>query len=116
RRLNGEVGIEPSAALAKLEDEILLQKEVRSSAPGVEKATPGSPPTITVGAVPRAGNLPEGTVSFLLTDIEGSAALWEADTPAMSVCLARHERLIAETVTNHRGALIKSRGEGDSTL
>src|SRR6266508_3898318 len=60
--------------------------------------------------------LPEGIVTFLLTDIEGSAPLWETHTAAMSTALARHEALIAGTVASHGGQLIKSRGEGDSTL
>src|SRR5512132_2933782 len=65
-------------------------------------------------ASPR--ELPEGIVTFLLTDIEGSAPLWETHTAAMSMALARHETLIAEAVASHGGQLIKSRGEGDSTL
>ena len=60
--------------------------------------------------------LPEGIVTFLLTDIEGSTSLWEAHSAAMSAALARHEALIAEVVASHGGRLIKSRGEGDSTL
>jgi class 3 adenylate cyclase len=60
--------------------------------------------------------LPDGIVTFLLTDIEGSAPLWETHTAAMSAALARHETLIAEAVASRRGRLIKSRGEGDSTL
>lgn len=65
-------------------------------------------------ASPR--ELPEGIVTFLLTDIEGSAPLWETHTAAMSTALARHETLIVEAVASHGGQLIKSRGEGDSTL
>ena len=68
------------------------------------------------GAPANAGELPDGIVTFLLTDIEGSAPLWETDTGAMSTALARHERLIAKAVAAHSGQLIKSRGEGDSTL
>jgi class 3 adenylate cyclase len=34
----------------------------------------------------------------------------------MSTALARHETLISTVVTAHSGRLIKSRGEGDSTL
>ncbi|HVD15427.1 MAG TPA: AAA family ATPase [Actinomycetota bacterium] len=60
--------------------------------------------------------LPEGIVTFLLTDIEGSTPLWETHRAAMSTALARHEALIAEAVASHGGQLIKSRGEGDSTL
>jgi hypothetical protein len=34
----------------------------------------------------------------------------------MSAALARHEALVTEVVASHGGRLIKSRGEGDSTL
>jgi predicted ATPase/class 3 adenylate cyclase len=64
----------------------------------------------------RPPELPEGVVTFLLTDIEGSTPLWETHTAAMSVALARHETLVTEVVASHGGRLIKSRGEGDSTL
>jgi class 3 adenylate cyclase/DNA-binding CsgD family transcriptional regulator len=64
----------------------------------------------------RPLELPEGIVTFLLTDIEGSTPLWETHTAAMSTALARHEALIAEAVASRGGQLIKSRGEGDSTL
>jgi len=64
----------------------------------------------------RPPELPEGVVTFLLTDIEGSTPLWETHTEAMSVAVARHEALVTEVVASHGGRLIKSRGEGDSTL
>jgi class 3 adenylate cyclase len=60
--------------------------------------------------------LPYGILTFLLTDIEGSSKLWELHPAAMGVALARHEALIEATVTAHGGRLIKSQGEGDSTL
>src|SRR6516164_8429648 len=44
---------------------------------------------------PGAG-LPAGTVTFLLTDIEGSTRLWEALPDAMEVALEQHDRLLAE--------------------
>jgi predicted ATPase/class 3 adenylate cyclase len=65
---------------------------------------------------PRVGDLPTGTVTFLLTDVEGSTRLWEADPDAMEEALARHERMIAEAVAAHHGTLLKQKGEGDSTF
>ena len=60
--------------------------------------------------------LPTGTITFLLTDIEGSTALWEDDPAAARRALARHEAVIAAAVADHSGHLVKSRGEGDSTF
>jgi predicted ATPase/class 3 adenylate cyclase len=58
--------------------------------------------------------LPAGTVTFLLTDIEGSTRLWESEPEAMEVALERHDRLLAEVIESHGGAVVTSRGEGDS--
>lgn len=60
--------------------------------------------------------LPEGIVTFMLTDVEGSTPLWEQHPTDMGAALARHETLIAKVVATNAGRLIKDRGEGDSTL
>ena len=62
------------------------------------------------------GELPQGVLTFLLTDIEGSTPLWERHGAAMGVALAEHEAVIAEVVAASGGRLIKTQGEGDSTL
>ncbi|HVL82401.1 MAG TPA: tetratricopeptide repeat protein [Actinomycetota bacterium] len=56
------------------------------------------------------------TVTFLLTDVEGSTRLWEGDPEAMSHALARHDELVGGAVARHAGELVKPRGEGDSTF
>src|SRR5215211_7488776 len=63
---------------------------------------------------PGEVELPAGTLTFLLTDIEGSTRLWETEPEAMEVALQRHDRLLAEVIESHGGAVITSRGEGDS--
>src|SRR5499427_6949183 len=45
---------------------------------------------------PAGPELPAGTVTFLLTDIEGSTRLWETVPEAMEVALERHNRLVSE--------------------
>jgi predicted ATPase/class 3 adenylate cyclase len=60
------------------------------------------------------GSLPTGTVTFMLTDIEGSTALWEAHPAAMQAALARHDSLLFGAITHGGGHLVKARGEGDS--
>jgi class 3 adenylate cyclase len=63
----------------------------------------------------RAGaGLPAGTVTFLLTDIEGSALLWETVPDAMEVALEQHNRVLSEVIGEHSGVVVTSRGEGDS--
>ena len=63
---------------------------------------------------PDEVELPAGTLTFLLTDIEGSTRLWEGEPEAMEVALQRHDRLLTEMIESHGGALVTSRGEGDS--
>src|SRR6266487_1916769 len=58
--------------------------------------------------------LPAGTVTFLLTDIEGSTRLWESVPEAMEVALERHNRLVTGMIDDHGGVVVTSRGEGDS--
>ncbi|WP_052740824.1 BTAD domain-containing putative transcriptional regulator [Mycobacterium sp. UM_Kg1] len=67
---------------------------------------------------PANQQLPSMTraVTFLLTDIEGSTAAWEADAGAMAIALARHDELVEQVVTSRGGRLIKTRGEGDATF
>jgi predicted ATPase/class 3 adenylate cyclase len=63
---------------------------------------------------PAAEELPTGTVTFLLTDIEGSTRLWETVPEAMEVALERHDRLLSGVIGGHGGVVVTSRGEGDS--
>jgi class 3 adenylate cyclase len=65
-------------------------------------------------AISIGAELPAGTVTFLLTDIQGSTRLWETVPEAMEVALERHDHLLAEVIEGHGGAVITSRGEGDS--
>jgi class 3 adenylate cyclase len=60
--------------------------------------------------------LPSGVVTFLLTDIEGSTALWDTLPEVMAAALQRHEQIVADAVAANAGTLVKGRGEGDSTL
>jgi class 3 adenylate cyclase len=41
-----------------------------------------------------ARGLPVGTITFLLTDVEGSSRHWEADPAAAT--LGRHEEIVAD--------------------
>jgi class 3 adenylate cyclase len=114
-----ELGIEPSADLVSLEEAVLLQKPELDWVRPIEGAW--HPPFDTH---PRfdtftrmAGNeLPTGVVTFLLTDIEASAQLWETNAKHMADALRRHDGLIEQVVVDHGGVVLKSKGEGDSTL
>ncbi|WP_269203964.1 BTAD domain-containing putative transcriptional regulator [Mycobacterium colombiense] len=96
--LADDLGVDPGPELRRLEAAIVAQDAsldvvVAQQAPSVTRA-----------------------VTFLLTDIEGSTAAWEADADAMAVALARHDELVEQVVTSRGGRLIKTRGEGDATF
>jgi DNA-binding SARP family transcriptional activator len=61
-------------------------------------------------------SLPSGVVTFLLTDIVESSALWEKEPTAMAAALERHDALAAEVVAAAGGTLLKSKLEGDATV
>ncbi|WP_442387489.1 BTAD domain-containing putative transcriptional regulator [Mycobacterium sp.] len=96
--LADELGVDPGPDLRRLEAAIVAQ-DAALETPAVQH----------VPALTRA-------VTFLLTDIEGSTAAWEADADAMAVALARHDELVEQVVTSRGGRLIKTRGEGDATF
>jgi class 3 adenylate cyclase len=60
--------------------------------------------------------LPTGTVTLLLTDIEVSTRLWEQHPQSMQAALVRHNALLAEAIRQHGGIVVKSQGEGDSVF
>ena len=60
--------------------------------------------------------LPTGVMTFCLSDIEGSTAMWDSEPVAMAEALVRHDELIADQVESHGGRFLKSMGEGDSTV
>jgi predicted ATPase/class 3 adenylate cyclase/DNA-binding CsgD family transcriptional regulator len=62
-----------------------------------------------------ARGLPVGTITFLLTDVEGSTRHWDAD-PAVADALSRQEEIIAACVARHGGARPVEQGEGDSSV
>jgi predicted ATPase/class 3 adenylate cyclase len=58
------------------------------------------------------GHPPSGTVTFLLTDLEGSTRLWEQNPEAMKVAMARHDELLERTIAAHRGYVFARMGDG----
>ena len=60
--------------------------------------------------------LPTGVITFCMSDIEGSTAMWEAEPAAMAEALVRHDELIADCMAVHGGRFIGSMGEGDATV
>lgn len=96
--LADELGVDPGPDLRRLEAAIVAQDVALEI------------------AVPEQLSIVTRAVTFLLTDIEGSTAAWEADAEAMATALARHDEIVEQVVTSRGGRLVKTRGEGDATF
>ncbi len=51
-------------------------------------------------------------LTFFVTDIEDSTALWEHDASSMERLLARHDELLNAAVEDHGGTVFKGTGDG----
>jgi WD40 repeat protein/class 3 adenylate cyclase/energy-coupling factor transporter ATP-binding protein EcfA2 len=103
-------GIDPTQA-EQLEAAIRLGM---ATDPARRPATPGE--LIERLRAGWAQALPTGVITFCLSDIDGSSAMWSSDPPAMAEALVRHDELIADCVERRGGRFIKSIGEGDATI
>ena len=54
---------------------------------------------------------PSGTVTFLFTDIEGSARAWDQHTEAMQEALARHDQILRSAIEARGGHVFKTVGD-----
>ena len=60
--------------------------------------------------------LPEGTLTFMLTDVVGSTRTWESAPAAMREAMARHDRIVDRCLKQHHGTDVPSGRAGDSIL
>jgi class 3 adenylate cyclase len=58
--------------------------------------------------------LPQGTVTLLLADVEGSTRLWQTQPDEMSAAVAQLDHLLPTTIAAHGGVRPVEQGEGDS--
>lgn len=56
--------------------------------------------------------LPAGMVTFLFTDIEGSASKWDTSSDEMTDALHKHDGIIDAAVEQSGGAVVKKIGDG----
>lgn len=70
----------------------------------------------SMDAVDQPTDLPTGTVTFLLTDVESSTPRWGAEPDAMAAAMEQHDRVLDEAITRHGGVRPREQGEGDSMV
>ena len=105
RLLDTELGDTPSPAIKELARQIARQPPPASPPFPSMPATP--PPSI-----PARTAQPTGTVTFLLTDIEGSTALWQQAGEAFKATLDSHNALIRQQARAQGGYTVKEAGDG----
>lgn len=57
-------------------------------------------------------NLPSGTITFLITDIEGSTKLWQQHEDTMQTALDLHNETLHSIIQAHGGHAFKHTGDG----
>jgi predicted ATPase/class 3 adenylate cyclase/DNA-binding CsgD family transcriptional regulator len=60
--------------------------------------------------------VPDGTVTFLLTDVEGSTRRWEVEPEPMGAAVDRHYEILDQVIGAHGGIRPVEQGEGDSVV
>ena len=108
-RLAEALGLEEGAKAAFVQSVVRTSTQPMAPAPAEQEPAPTVKPVLEVP-------LPTGTLTFLLTDIEGSTTFWELHPTTMQSAIARHDALMDELLARHGGRQVKERGEGDSIL
>ncbi|TMB46642.1 MAG: adenylate/guanylate cyclase domain-containing protein [Chloroflexi bacterium] len=81
----------------------------RAAEQGTTTTSPG-----TAFKVEESGALPDGIVTFLMTDVEDSTPLWLQSRAEMYQAMRLHDQLLTSAVEANGGIVLKERGEGDS--
>jgi len=58
--------------------------------------------------------LPDGVVTFLMTDVVESTPIWLQKRAQMYAAMKRHDQLLTAAIEGNGGIVLKERGEGDS--
>lgn len=64
--------------------------------------------------VEDGASLPDGIVTFLMTDVVESTPLWLQSRASMYQAMRRHDQLLTSAIESNGGIVLKERGEGDS--
>lgn len=59
----------------------------------------------------QTGGPPQGTVTFLFTDIQGSTRLWQEYPQSLPQALSRHHDILQAAIENHNGYVFQIIGD-----
>ena len=120
-RLADELGLDPSSELVQLEHDILRHAPAldwSAPRPPVTRGQPAAASSVASGEQSRlfVGTedvvaRPQGTVTFLLTDVEG---LPDESPEAMRLGLGAHDRILRTAIEEHGGYVFSTEGDAFS--
>src|SRR5437588_3215988 len=109
-----ELGFIKEALPPLLESSTNLEQMNRSDQVPIPQPIAVALPESTDGSSPSPPplrELPVGTVTFLLTELEESTLQWEQDTQAANVAFARYVAILRDVVATYRGTIFKAVGD-----
>ena len=77
--------------------------------PSITTTSPGASFEVEEGS-----SLPDGIVTFLMTDVVESTPMWLQSRASMYQAMRRHDQLLTAAIEANGGIVLKERGEGDS--
>jgi class 3 adenylate cyclase len=92
-----------------IDDYLIVTSAIKN---GLDAGRITRPPAALAGET--VTSLPDGIVTFLMTDVVESTPLWIQSRPQMYAAMRRHDQLLAAAIESNGGIVIKERGEGDS--
>lgn len=94
-----------------IDDFLVVQSSLvpRAAVEGTTTTSPG-----TAFKVEEVSSLPDGIVTFLMTDVVESTPLWIQSRASMYQAMRRHDQLLTSAIEANGGIVLKERGEGDS--
>ena len=94
-----------------IDDFLIVQASLlpRAAAEGTTTTSPG-----TAFKVEDGSALPDGIVTFLMTDVVESTPMWLQSRASMYQAMRRHDQLLTAAIEANGGIVLKERGEGDS--
>ena len=81
----------------------------RAAVEGTTTTSPGTAFKLEEGSL-----LPDGIVTFLMTDVVESTPMWIQSRASMYQAMRRHDQLLTSAIEANGGIVLKERGEGDS--
>ena len=103
-----------------IDDFLVVQSSLvpRAAGEGTTTTSPGTAGTSgtagTAFKVEEGASLPDGIVTFLMTDVVDSTPMWLASRASMYEAMRRHDQLLTSAIEANGGIVLKERGEGDS--